>query len=163
MTAFVPIPVEGDQIAFAWAAGFFDGEGCTTLGRRGQNAHARCLISQKDRRVLDKFLAIVGVGTIYVSDRHPVPFRWQTTSEPDARLVLSKLWPFLGEMKRDQALRVFGASTWHDGNRQQLRCQDPTHEIVPRRNGGRRCRTCAREHMKRWKAARRERLALETA
>ena len=47
----------------AWAAGFFDGEGCTSGG-----TNVRCpviIIGQVHREVLEKFLMVLGVGTIY--------------------------------------------------------------------------------------------------
>lgn len=134
--------MEQEVIELAWAAGFFDGEGCTSLRRHGANAAAACAIGQKHPEVLHRFHMAVGVGAIYHLTSHRTEWRWQTTNEPDARQVIELLRPYLGTLKRDQADAAFAASTWHDGHKDQLTCRDPTHEIVPRAGGGRRCKTC---------------------
>jgi hypothetical protein len=138
----------------AWAAGFFDGEGCTSLSRKGDNAHLRCAVSQKDRRTLDRFQAAVGVGRIY-ERRHATPWVWQTTNEADTRTVLALLDPYLSEPKREQAQSRMAESTWHNGHRDQLACRNPDHEVVLRVGGGRRCRTCQSEYNRRYKTERR--------
>lgn len=57
------------QLDYAWAAGFFDGEGCVSLSDctkrnspRGPARHItmKILICQKDRRPLDKFKGLFG-------------------------------------------------------------------------------------------------------
>jgi hypothetical protein len=136
------------EIEIAWAAGFYDGEGCSTLSKKGKNSHVRCAISQKDRRVLDRFRNTVGFGKIYPS-KGTCPWRWQTTSELDSRRVLELLWPYLGELKKEQANEVLTQSTWHDGVKKQLKCKNIEHEVILQK-GRRRCRTCQREYMKKY-------------
>ena len=152
------------DVEIAWAAGFFDGEGCTTLARKGGNAHVRIVVMQKDPEVLHRFHAAVGVGAIYYHDRKSAcpMWAWQTTNEADSRAVIELLRPYLGTVKREQADRCIEASTWHDGARDQLRCKDPTHEVVERKSGGRRCRTCQQRYMRNWKATRDELTAAST-
>lgn len=85
---------------------------------------------------------------------------WQSTNEPDSRRVIERLWPYLGEAKREQAQDALAASTWHDGNRNQFLCKDPTHErrVMSGRN---RCYTCVRAYHRAYGMERRRRLAAE--
>lgn len=117
------------------------------LRRKGENAHVVCAVSQKDRRALDRFHTAVGVGRIYEVKDAGAPWRWQTTNEPDSRAAISTLWPYLGQAKREQAVSKMDGSTWHNGQKDQLVCGDPTHEIVFRSDGGRRCRSCQQKYM----------------
>lgn len=131
------------ETELAWAAGFFDGEGCTTLAKKNANKTVRVIVAQKDIRPLQRFVAAVGDrGKIYPPRGEHMVRHWASNAEPVAREVLALLWPYLSEPKREQAERCFSQSTWHDGHRNQLRCSDPTHEIVERKSGGRRCKTC---------------------
>lgn len=47
----------------AWAAGFFDGEGCFSYSRKVYTP--TIAIAQVDRQVLDRFRAAVGIGKVY--------------------------------------------------------------------------------------------------
>jgi hypothetical protein len=144
------------QLELAWAAGFFDGEGCTMVKRKRGNAAVNLIVAQKTPEMLERFQAAVGGGYIYHNPRaQGAPYNWQATSQPVARQVLDLLWPYLGSIKQAQAERCFAQSTWHDGHRSQLRCQDPAHEVVERASGGRRCRTCEREAQAEYRRKRR--------
>lgn len=98
----------------AWAAGFFDGEGCTTQCRWSPTIY----VSQNDREVLDRFQAAVGLGKVRgpyrrskssykpESPRYIFHTSGATTAE-----VLKLLWPFLSRVKKEQAIKVFEGST----------------------------------------------------
>lgn len=96
----------------AWAAGFFDGEGCTTahVVRRPQyNKVYRSLaleVVQKDRRPLDRFAQALGLGKIYGPYRSQREMHLWRARAADAEAALALLWPFLSEPKREQAERV---------------------------------------------------------
>src|SRR5258708_5563298 len=47
-----------EQTQYAWAAGFFDGEGCVSLHRQGRWTCARIILVQKDIRPLEQFRSI---------------------------------------------------------------------------------------------------------
>ena len=130
----------------AWAAGFYDGEGSTTIHRKGKHAYPRCTVAQKHTGVLEKFQRIVGCGTISFKEAtatHNECHYWQARSHAETEMVIGLLWPWLGTQKREQAERRLAASTWHNGSKDKLKCSDPTHIIVPRSEGsGRRCKTC---------------------
>ena len=106
----------------AWAAGFFDGEGCTFMAHstvRPKDKRYRnnpvykintptLAICQVDRRPLDRFVAAIGEGKV------SGPYRAKTAnSKPYHRVqvegrdrvcrILTKLWPYLSAPKREQA------------------------------------------------------------
>lgn len=144
------------ETEIAWAAGFYDGEGCATLYRKKGNAAVRLIVVQRERELLERFQdAVGGLGKFYYNARVRYPiWQWHAGREPEAREVLRILWPYLGRIKREQAERALSQSTWHDGHANQLLCKDPTHKVVPRKGGGRRCQTCANEYLRAWRKAR---------
>lgn len=83
----------------AWAAGFYDGEGCTSNGYD----RIRCTIGQKERTTLDRFVKAIGFGNVRgpyaVGNRYVVCY-----NREKARIVLNMLWPYLCEPKRSQAI-----------------------------------------------------------
>lgn len=92
----------------AWAAGFFDGEGCTSFfstaapdERAGRRNHIKVTITQNDREVLDRFLAVVGIGAIYAAPKYH-RFSYQAQGYEKARTVIRVIWPYLGRLKREQ-------------------------------------------------------------
>lgn len=95
----------------AWAAGFFDGEGCCRARRHGTLAKTPRRfqlvldVSQKDRRVLDRFRRAVGVGAVYGPYRapHRVQYHFATTDFEACQAVIAMLWSWLGPLKREQA------------------------------------------------------------
>lgn len=110
-----------DLTELAWAAGFFDGEGTTCHSStmrteqglsNGPYVQLQVSVTQMDRRVLDRFHAAVGgVGRVYQLRARRgglsqgAPFRWQTTSRAGGTQVIDALWPFLSDIKRQQATR----------------------------------------------------------
>ena len=97
----------------AWAAGFFDGEGyCAFAWRKSGQAYTKwygrldVMITQNDRRVLDRFKNAVGVGRVKGPYQPPGTKnpRWYyyATGFPKFTHVMDALWPFLDEIKRAQ-------------------------------------------------------------
>jgi hypothetical protein len=102
--------------AFAWAAGLFDGEGSTELYCRrtpGRTWFAlRSRVSQCDAKgipaVLDRFRTIVGCGRIdgpTSGEGYENAYKWDAGAD-DTLQVLAKLWPWLGIVKRVQAIEA---------------------------------------------------------
>ena len=102
----------------AWAAGFFDGEGCFHASRRyrkGNNYYSniKAAISQTDPEVLEKFQRIVGVGSIRGpidrgrSENHKPTWVWQVQSFNGVGHVFQVLQPYLGSVKIAQGRRAF--------------------------------------------------------
>lgn len=107
-----------DREALAWAAGLFDGEGCTYMrdGKRGRDRPEITLsITQcYDADVLHRFRAAVGVGhvtgPVNESGTGQGP-RWnyRALRTTDSLLALDLIWPWLGVIKRAQATRAVEA------------------------------------------------------
>lgn len=82
----------------AWAAGFYDGEGCTALSKRGT---VTLIVSQNRVEPLERFRAAVGFGRIYgpYGNNHQL----HILRDDEARRTLELLWPYLSRPKREQA------------------------------------------------------------
>lgn len=106
-------PVRED---LAWAAGFFDGEGCITLSHKNDRyMSVAIIIGQKlvdtdwlnESESLVRFKEAVGFGNL------GRPFRDKRRQESlycqyhvggfeQTQAIISMLWPWLGEAKRDK-------------------------------------------------------------
>lgn len=106
----------------AWAAGFFDGEGSTFLrltrrhkgGTTGKDyplTTVEMSVAQVRPEPLRRFHGIVGAGKMggpYGGSGNRRPsYRWNTAGRPSAARVLTLLWPYLSEPKKEQARRVW--------------------------------------------------------
>lgn len=94
----------------AWAAGFFDGEGCTYKNnkRPAGSFQPAIGVGQMDREVLERLQrALGGLGRIV---RHGNPGMWalRITNIRDCWLAHKAMWPFLSSIKRQQAARIWG-------------------------------------------------------
>jgi hypothetical protein len=104
-----------DTHQLAWAAGFFDGEGCTFLGHHGRQGLATpCVeVNQVHPEVLHRFRAAVGnLGSVRLRpDKHKrrpnSMWSFYTRNWRSTQSVLTLLWPFLDTVKRTQAADVF--------------------------------------------------------
>ena len=96
---------------FAWAAGFFDGEGWANRARRGVQSRINQAGPDDVPEVLIKFQRIVGVGRIkgpvIVERRQPLYF-WEATSRPDLTRVVERIGPWLCPVKRAEFERSLG-------------------------------------------------------
>jgi len=100
-----------DTHELAWAAGFFDGEGCVRTARNARSGFGyrfvRATIGQRDRAVLDRFQAAVGFGKVtgpfVTQTRNGAPmYRWETAARDRVHLLCWSLWPWLSPVKRHQ-------------------------------------------------------------
>jgi hypothetical protein len=98
----------------AWAAGFYDGEGCTCLhSRTDRNGVLRLSmsISQVDIRPLHRFQeAVLGFGSICFRNKaakstHSDIYVWQEQRPSRIFQIVPLLWNFLSEPKREQIER----------------------------------------------------------
>ena len=105
------LPRPLDRELLAWAAGFFDGEGSTiaqTDARRPGYFRLEVTVPQSGSdgvpEVLKKFqCAMLGVGSIRPQP-DGVMHRWSAGGRIPAEMSLALLWPWLGSVKRAQAL-----------------------------------------------------------
>lgn len=92
----------------AWAAGFFDGEGCTSVSRKGPWRQVQMFVAQSGSPVLlHRFRRAVQTGRVRgpyrgSNPRAKLKYTWHVSSRPDALRVMRILRPFLGRVKRQQ-------------------------------------------------------------
>jgi len=107
-----------DTHELAWAAGFFDGEGCSSNRRHKEHPSyvgVTVCIGQSNRKPLERFQKAVGglgrIGGPYFKKhaRKPV-FRLSFSSFHESQAVIAMLWRWLCEEKRNQAIAVFKAA-----------------------------------------------------
>jgi hypothetical protein len=94
---------------FAWAAGFFDGEGWANRKKRGVASRINQASLDGIPEVLTKFRRIVEVGRIkgpvIVEGRQPLYF-WEATSRPDVVRVANVIGPWVSPVKHAQFERA---------------------------------------------------------
>jgi hypothetical protein len=97
-----------DTHELAWAAGFYDGEGCTYAPvRRSGKPSERIVLSvgQKTLFCLERFQkAVGGLGRIYHYKGKDF-YVWTAQSIKEADTTLNALWPYLSTSKQQQALK----------------------------------------------------------
>ena len=88
---------------FAWAAGFFDGEGWANRSHRGVASRINQAGLDGIPEVLTKFQRIVGVGRlkgpVLEEGKQPL-YYWEATSRPDLARVAELIGPWLCPVKR---------------------------------------------------------------
>lgn len=142
----------------AWAAGLFDGEGSASNNRRtATTSSIKLSVGQKDRRVLDRFHAAVGVGTVY--GPRAGMYYYQAHSLESVQAVVAMLWQWLSPVKRGQISDAFSLSARARSTYAERMTRCPQgHDFTPENtrvhvwNGkrSRNCRECARvRHQKR--------------
>src|SRR2546428_4621553 len=102
-----------DRAELAWAAGFFDGEGSTiarTLTSRPGYHQLNVTVPQSGRdgppAVLLRFQRVM-LGMGHISGPSDVGiYMLRYAAREEARLVLALMWPHLGDVKKDQAVRA---------------------------------------------------------
>jgi hypothetical protein len=112
--SLVSTNADGSDEWRAWAAGLYDGEGCSALlHHRTHAGHMTPELSVTQSsgagppEVLRRFAAIVHAGAVSgpYAQRSSTKdvYRWKASARADAERVIELLWPFLGTIKRAQA------------------------------------------------------------
>ena len=153
-----------DTHELAWAAGFFDGEGCTVAYEytpKDQIKPYRVIslsVSQVNVHPLERFhKAIIGLGVIngpFIPKQGQVKpqYKYRVSGFERVQAIISMLWPWLCDNKRKQARVALLSmhnnirSVGHPIQQYCLRGHDlgMTGRIRP--NGDRTCRDCERLH-----------------
>ena len=114
-----------DRYELAWAAGFYDGEGCTKLASKkrsggGTREMVRMVIGQVRKDVLLRFKSAVGgLGKIYgpyeqANENWQAQWVYAAQSFEQAQAVFALLWDYLSSEKREQAEKCFmGIRKYH--------------------------------------------------
>ena len=110
----------------AWAAGFFDGEGCFSLNAHASHrkTYAVAQMNQNDPRPLERFRLAVGVGSVTGPYKRRTKgwspyWAWSTAKREGVAEVLRLLWPWLGPVKRGAGARALLDAT--GGRRENYR------------------------------------------
>ena len=148
------------NIEHAWAAGFWDGEGCVSVSHKGKHSSPRIVvqIAQVDRRVLDRFQAAVGYGNVlgpYThKNKNAQPYYiWRVEGVPHLNKIRDILSPYLGEVKLAQIDKALEERrVWEE----TATC-DKGHRLSRSPKGHWRCAECQSEQGKknataRWEA-----------
>ena len=124
-----------DHEKLAWAAGFFDGEGSTIARTDSRRPAYRQLVVAVPQagattpQVLERFqAAMLGMGRIDPPSSAGT-FSWRSRGFADAQQALILLWPYLGEVKRHQAVNAMQsvASQYSSG---AYRARTPKSKLV---------------------------------
>lgn len=138
----------------AWAAGLFEGEGCFGAYARKTKWGCQARLSMTDRDVVERFAAIVGVGSVHEPRHkraHEKPVHdWYVQDAADVQAVIELLLPWLGERRRAKALEVAAVAVKiQPRNGERTHCpQGHPYEgdnlVIEIRPSGvaRRCKTC---------------------
>jgi hypothetical protein len=107
-----------DKVNYAWCAGFFEGEGSTTLHSRNlkykqvKPQRVQIAIAQVNKVPLLKFKRFTKEGEVngpygpYLSNKQKY-YQYHAVGKSAVR-VLRHMWPFLSPIKRMQASRCLG-------------------------------------------------------
>jgi hypothetical protein len=92
-----------DELFYVWLAGFFDGEGCVHLPKRGVDIS----IANTDRGIIRLIARRTGVGIIneisYSRPEWKTKYHWRVRNYPHAAKFLSRVIPYLS-LKHDSAI-----------------------------------------------------------
>lgn len=112
--------IEIHRESLAWAAGFFDGEGCITLSRHNDKyINLSLSIGQKlideeliwgESESLVKFREAVQIGNIngpYLDRRNSTSqiCRYTASGYEQIQAIMAMLWPWLGDIKKDKWIK----------------------------------------------------------
>lgn len=93
----------------AWAAGLFDAEG-STYRTNDKYGYIKIEVSQSDPETLQELIDITGIGTIsgaqYKKTNKKPLWRMAVRKQDEVYSFLTMLWPYLGEVKRQQAIKA---------------------------------------------------------
>jgi hypothetical protein len=146
----------------AWAAGFFDGEGNTSISWSNDppRPYIKLSVSQITLEPLERFQkAILGHGNIYGPFIRPSSqpiWTWQTTNFEDSQFSFGLLFNWLSSPKKNQALKCFQEHFPYlktpKGLRTHCRNGHSFEGAYISSDGSRQCRTCSIEKSRRqWK------------
>ncbi len=155
----------------AWAGGFYDGEGSTSL-QSGERPVARVNVAQASSpEVLYRFVKAVGKGKVngpYVPKGERRNLQWCVTISKfeDVQAVVALLWRWLSGPKRVQAIRVLNIIRAYDAKliaystavmsmciRGHKKYSDQIRIAGVSRRPSRRCNACEREDRAKKRAA----------
>lgn len=127
----------------AWAAGFFDGEGCVSVIKATAGERLAVQISSTYQPALERFLKAVQIGRIYGPyERGTFKPQWAYRANGFRRCqaVIAMIWPFLSGEKRAQAADALSRCT--KSAPRYVGDDLPPHGTSARYKRGCRCERC---------------------
>lgn len=106
------MPLVGfDREELAWAAGLFDGEGCTSWANARHRQPSMSVAMTTEADVRRFHAAVGGIGTVVARNAPSLEsfqpqWRWRTAGRWSCQAVLALLWFKLGQQKRNQYRKV---------------------------------------------------------
>lgn len=104
----------------AWAAGFYEGEGCASINRPRGVPHLRITITQVNREPLERLLALFG-GCITRKSKEQECWLWQASGRR-AELFAETIWRWLSDRRRAQIEKARATVAQYEGPRRAARC-----------------------------------------
>jgi hypothetical protein len=153
------------ELEIAWAAGFFEGEGCFFAsfqkprqdGSRLFRTHAS--LTQKDALLLEKFKNIVGFGSICNNSKSTKA--WKTSRVGEAAQLLALFEPWLSERRLNKAKELLEKEAKQTIYPVSKYCPNG-HKYTPENTAiypgrrGRICKICRAEYAKQWRDKQKE-------
>ena len=90
------------EAQIAWAAGLFEGEGYFSIANRRRKDITMGL-AMADKDVVERFVAIMGVGTLRQRMKPNVLWRWDVYKKSDVETAINLLMPYFGDRRRAKA------------------------------------------------------------
>lgn len=122
----------------AWAAGFFDGEGCTSYVRTSRDERVISMsIGQASGdeycpEVLCRFYEVVGYGTVngpYIRENRKPKYVWTATGKEKVTAIYTTLEPYLSSVKKKQFQRAMRMFDEHVGRLSDGMCRKKIHRM----------------------------------
>ena len=98
---------------WAWIAGIYEGEGCISSRshvRKDGTRAPRLTVVMADEDVITRLYNITGVGTVsgpYNYTGGKPQFKWHISELDDIEYIISQIWEWLGERRKQQIVNVF--------------------------------------------------------
>jgi hypothetical protein len=95
-----------DRESLAWAAGFYEGEGCISSSN---GPGIQISVVQREPEMLHRFQQVFGFGKIMNHGRTTLSprdtFVWYVGSFEKCQAVIAMIWPWLSTRRKEQAKR----------------------------------------------------------
>lgn len=131
--------MEINKVNFAWAAGLFDGEGCTMIANRTRknkikpntSGTIRLCIAMTEIEPLERFKNIFRLGKISIqrkaSENRKLCYRFEVNRFEEVQAIVCCLWGYLSKFKQEQAKkRLQLAKSWKRYQGQDVYCSKLT-------------------------------------
>lgn len=150
-----------DQLALAWAAGFFDGEGHVSARNNGSGRAWRPIvqIAQTELTTLERFQKAVGglgtiIGPVQYKDKWKPVWHFKALSFEHCQAIIAMLWPYLSAPKRVDAKQAMNnLQAWQKEKHSTCRRGLHLYSEVGRTKSGS-CAECNRINLERRKTPR---------